>query len=68
MGDVRFKARWRSNENRARFSEIPRETDGKRVRGDDKSIPRLREIFTVARGRALCFANRVAFRACDRLY
>lgn len=39
--------------SRARFSEIPRETDGKRVRGDDKSFLVSAKIFTAARGRAL---------------
>ena len=57
MGDLRFKARWRSNESRARFSEIARETDGKRVRGDDKEhlasarkfLPRLVGVLLVSR-------------------
>ena len=68
MGDLRFKARWRSNENRARFSETTRGTDGKLVRGNDKSSRVSAKNFTAARGCALSFANRVAFRAYDRLH
>ena len=54
MGDVRFKARWRSNESRARFSEIIRETDGKRVRGDDKEhLASARNFYRCSRARSL---------------